>query len=313
MIFIIVGPTAVGKTEIALALAEDIGAEIVSADSMQVYRGMDIGTAKPSPGERARVKHHMIDVADPTEEFSAGRYLKLAEAAIEDIRSRWKIPLVVGGTGLYVRALMDGIFEGPSADWALREELMEMERAEPGSLRKSLEETDPAAAAKIHPSDIRRTIRALEVCRNSGERISQKQAQWGAGRNSIAGERDSRIVGLMLPRPELYRRIEARVDLMMAAGLLDEVKALRSIGCRREMVSMQAIGYKQLMAHLDGETSLEDAVRLIKRDTKRYAKRQFTWFNADSRVRWLGLPEHGSSAVILRELKKNLEISGNLR
>ncbi len=301
-LLVIVGPTAVGKTEISLALAEELGAEIVSADSMQVYRGMDIGTAKPTPAERVRVVHHMIDVADPKDEFSVGEYLRMADIAIGDIRARGGTPLVVGGTGLYVRALADGIFAGPSADRALREELIERERdGGPGTLHAELMDADPEAAARIHPSDIRRIVRALEVYRTKGVPISEYQK---AHRASGPG-RPVRIAGLMRSRPELYARIDARVDAMMDAGLLHEVESLRDAGCNRDMVSMQALGYKQLMAHLDGEYPLDETVRLIRRDTRRYAKRQFTWFNADERVRWVdmgGRDAHETAAAVKKAL-----------
>lgn len=308
-LLIIVGPTAVGKTDVSLALAEELGAEIVCADSMQVYLGMDIGTAKPSGAERARVPHHMLDVADPKEEFSVGEYLRLADLAIEDIRARGKTPLVVGGTGLYVRALADGIFEGPAADWGLREELMARERDKgPGTLHAELKAADPEAAARIHPSDLRRIVRALEVYHAGGMPITGFQK---AHRAQNSG-RPVRIAGLRRGRPELYERIDERVDAMMDAGLLDEVKTLRDAGCVRDMVSMQALGYKQLMAFLDGEYSLDEAVRLIKRDTRRYAKRQFTWFNADGRVRWVelagGSNMHGASGLV----KKALDILADM-
>jgi tRNA dimethylallyltransferase len=306
---IIVGPTAVGKTAIAIELAEEIGAEIISADSMLVYRGMDIGTAKPSAEERARVPHHLIDVADPREDFSVGQYLRLAEAAIADITGRGKIPLVVGGTGLYVRALTDGLFEGASADPELREGLLERENSEPGTLYAQLKEADAEAAARIHPSDIRRIVRALEVFLKEGKPISEVHREHKAGSHP----RPANIVGLTLGRPALYRRIEERVDTMMAGGFLDEVRGLREQGCTREMTSMYALGYKQLLAHLDGETTLEEAVGLIKRDTKRYAKRQFTWFNAVTEVRWIDLSTRGSRAEVLEEIKKGLDIFRFLR
>jgi tRNA dimethylallyltransferase len=315
MIYIIVGPTAVGKTEISLAIAEEVGAEIISADSMQVYRGMDIGTAKPTPRERARVPHHLIDVADPKEEFSAGRFVQLADEAIEDIRLRGKIPLVVGGTGMYIRALTEGLFEGPGADFALREELMDAERKEPGALYNMLKKADPKAAEKIHPSDIRRTIRALEVFQKSGKPISESQSQWGArgsGRGSDGGRHDCKIAGLTMPRPELYRRIDARVDKMLDDGFLDEIKTLRDEGCTREMPSMHALGYKQLMAHLDGELSLDDAVRLIKRDTRHYAKRQYTWFNGQEGVQWVDISDKNLASSV-DSVKKALDISGDFR
>ena len=304
-LLIIVGPTAVGKTELALALAERINAEIISADSMQVYRGMDIGTAKPSPDERARIPHHLLDVADPREEFSAGDFLRLAEDAIADIRRRGKVPLVVGGTGLYVRALTEGLFDGPKADWPLRDSLMEKERSEgEGTLYKMLKEADPDAASRIHPSDLRRIIRALEVYRKEGRPISERHQEHRAA----SGGRPVRIAGLTRDRAELYRRIEMRVDTMMEAGFIEEVKTLKEMGCTRGMVSMQALGYKQVLARLDGEYTLDEAVGLIKRDTKRYAKRQFTWFNAEKRVRWVDLSGSSEATETLRGLEKALEI-----
>jgi tRNA dimethylallyltransferase len=316
MIYIIVGPTAVGKTEISLAIAEERGAEIISADSMQVYRGMDIGTAKPTLQERARVPHHLIDVADPKEEFSAGRYVQLADEAMKDITGRGKIPLVVGGTGMYIRALTEGLFEGPGADFALREELMDAERKEPGSLYNMLKKADPKAAEKIHLSDIRRTIRALEVFKKSGKPISESQSQWGArgsgGGADRGGRYDCKIAGLTMPRPELYRRIDARVDKMMDEGFPDEVMALLGKGCTRDMPSMHALGYKQLIAHLEGELSLDDAVRLIKRDTRHYAKRQYTWFNGQEGVQWVDVSDKNLASSV-DAVKKALDISGDFR
>jgi len=307
-LLIIVGPTAVGKTELAISLAEELNAEIISADSMQVYKGMDIGTAKPTATERARVPHHMIDVADPREEFSAGRYLKLAEEAIADIRGRGKEPLVVGGTGLYIKALTDGLFEGPSADFALREELMEKERVRPGSLHEMLLKSDPDAASRMHPSDLRRIIRALEVYKTEGRPISRVHEEHKAQ----VSMRAVRMAGLRRNREELYKRIDERVDAMMSAGFLDEVKGLRDMGCARDMVSMQALGYKQALAYMDGETTLDEAVRLIKRDTRRYAKRQFTWFNAEPRIRWVDLAAKDTTGEAMDALKKALEIFGDL-
>ena len=310
-LFVILGPTAVGKTEISLALAEEISAEIISADSMQVYRGMDIGTAKPTPAERARVPHHLIDVADPKEEFSVGRYVSLADEAIADITRRGKIPLVVGGTGMYVRALLEGIFEGPGADFKLREGLAETESGEPGALHKMLKNVDPRAAERIHPSDIRRIVRALEVYEKTGKTISENQSQW-RGEGSGDGRYDYKIAGLTRPRPELYRRIDERVEKMIKNGLLDEVKTLMENGCRPEMPSMQALGYKQLLAHLDGDLNLHTAIELIKRDTRRYAKRQYTWFNAQKNIAWIDVSQQNfASSVGL--VKKALDISGNFR
>jgi tRNA dimethylallyltransferase len=304
-LLIIVGPTAVGKTGLSIALAEDIGAEIVSADSMQVYRGMDIGTAKPAKEERARVPHHMIDVADPKEPFSAGEYMRMATGVIAGIRARGRTPLVVGGTGLYVRALVEGIFEGPDADMALREGLLAIERERGnGALHGMLARSDPDAAARIEPGDLRRVVRALEITMKSGRTVTELHRQHRAsGRKT-----DAKVAGLTMARGALYARIERRVDEMMADGLLEEVARLRELGCTREMVSMQAIGYKQLMAHLDGEYALDEAVRLIKRDTRRYAKRQFTWFNRVPGIRWVELGGTGKPLDALPGLKKALDI-----
>ncbi len=313
-LFVILGPTAVGKTEISLALAEEIGAEIISADSMQVYRGMDIGTAKPTPAERARVPHHVIDVAEPWEEFSAGRYVRLADEAIGDVTRRGKIPLVVGGTGMYIRALLEGIFEGPGADLKLREGLAETELKEPGALHKILKNVDLKAADRIHPSDIRRIVRALEVYEKTGKTISENQSQW-RGEGSGEGRYDYKIAGLTMPRPQLYGRIDARVENMLKNGLLNEVKTLRENGCTREMPSMQALGYKQLLAYFDGELNLQATIELIKRDTRRYAKRQYTWFNAQKNVAWIDVSDVSGQnfASSVELVKKALDISGNFR
>jgi tRNA dimethylallyltransferase len=243
-------------------------------------------------------------VADPREEFSVGDYLRLAEQAIADIRGRGRVPLVVGGTGLYVRALTNGLIEGPSADWELRGELEEKEKKSPGLLYSMLEKVDPVSAAKIQSADIRRIIRALEVYQKEGTPISRQHEAHRAS----ATAKPVRIAGLKRERTELYKRIEERVDSMMASGFLEEVKALRDMGCKRGMVSMYALGYKQILAHLNGETTLDEAVGHIKRDSKRYAKRQFTWFNAEPRVNWVdlsGLPGDGNA---LEEVKKALDI-----
>jgi len=305
---IIVGPTAVGKTSLSIRLAKEFGAEIISADSMQVYRGMDIGTAKTTTEEMDGVAHHLLDVADPREDFSVGEYLRLAENAIEDITGRGNIPLVVGGTGLYVKALLDGLFEGPAADMELREGLLSKEIDEPGSLHAELLRVDPASADKIHPSDVRRTVRALEVYMKGGLPISRMHKV----HRETSGSRDARIVGLSMPRPELYARIERRVDAMMAAGFLEEVERLREIGCRRDGVAMQAIGYKQIYSYIEGEISLDEAVLLVKRDTKRFAKRQYTWFNADKRVIWVdNTGDEPEDAYIL--VKKALELLHEMR
>lgn len=275
---VIAGPTAGGKSDLAVAVAlalrerHGIEGEIVSADSMQVYRGLDIGSAKPTPDERRGVPHHLIDVAEPTESFSVDRWLSLAEAAIDGIRGRGGVPIVVGGTHLYIKALLEGLFEGPAADPALRAELGAMD---PAARRAELERVDPAAAARIHPNDERRTIRALEVFRLTGRPISELQQQWDAGRV----RRDCVLVGLEWEVPSLNRRINARVKRMMERGLLEETRALWESG-RLGPQAAEALGYKQLLAYLKGPQTpgrLEEAVEAIKIETRRFAKNQRTW------------------------------------
>jgi tRNA dimethylallyltransferase len=271
---IIVGPTAGGKTSLAVELAlrhraRGGEAEIVSADSMLVYRGLDIGTAKPTIEERRGVVHHLIDVAEPTEAFSVKQWLTLAERTISEIRSRGGWPIVVGGTHLYVKALLDGLFEGPGADEGVRARLMAMS---PIDLRLMLEAKDPAAAAKLHPNDLRRTVRALEVLELTGIPMSEHQKQWDASRES--GE--FTLAGLEWPVEAINRRINARVKEMFARGLVEEVRSLRGRGALGPQAS-EALGYKQLVAHLEGRCTLEEASEAIKIETRRFAKNQRTW------------------------------------
>ncbi len=283
-LIILAGPTAVGKTECSLLLAEKLGCEIISADSMQVYRGMDIGTAKALPEERLRVPHHLIDVCDPTEEFNVVRYKEEASAAITDICSRGKIPLLTGGTGFYIQAVLkDTDFTENASDPDYREQLEAMEAADPGCLYRMLLEHDPKAAEEIHQNNIKRVVRALEFFHASGERISDHNAR--------EKERQSPYKFLFIvlerDRGELYRRIDRRVDLMMEEGLTEETRKLKEAGCTRNMVSMQGLGYKEMLAYLDGEYPLEETVRLIKRNTRHYAKRQLTWFRRTQETVWL--------------------------
>jgi tRNA dimethylallyltransferase len=271
---IIIGPTAGGKTALAveLALRERAAggeAEIVSADSMLLYRGMDIGTAKPTIEERRGVVHHLIDVAEPSESFSVKQWLDLAERTIADIRARGAWPIVVGGTHLYVKALLDGLFEGPGADEAVRARLSALPAAE---LRAMLEARDPAAAAKLHPNDLRRTVRALEVLELTGVPMSEHQKQWDASR----GPREFTLAGLEWPVEAINRRINARVKEMMLRGLLEEVRSLRDRAALGPQ-AREALGYKQLLMHLDGRCTLEEAVEAIKIETRRFAKNQRTW------------------------------------
>ncbi len=280
-IVVVCGPTASGKTSLACSLAEKIDLEIVSADSRQVYRRMDIGTAKPSAGELALARHHLIDIVDPDEEFSVADFVTRARAAIADIVGRGKLPLVVGGTGLYIRALTDGLAEVPSADEELRGELRRIERREgEGALHRRLQSIDPVQAEKIHPNNLVRIIRSLEVYHQTGVAMSEFQQR------HQFDEEPYRVLKLyrQWPREELYRRIDARVGLMVEHGLIDEVKHLLEQGFSADLKSMKAIGYREIISHLAGETSSEEAIELIKRETRRYAKRQETWFKKEKSI-----------------------------
>lgn len=291
-VVVIVGPTAVGKTAIAIRVAERLATEILSADCAQVYRFMDIGTGKPSAQDRARVPHHMVDILRPDERSSAAEFAARARAIIDRLNARGMVPLVVGGSGLYVRGIMQGFFPAQGADWALRQELAE-EAAVRGveHLHRELARVDPEAAAGIQPHDLRRVIRALEVCLRSRNPISALQREHAGGARVYPGV----VIGLCRERRELYRRIEDRVDAMMAAGWLEEVRRLRAMGYTADLLAMQAIGYPQLFAHLEGRVGLVEAVREIKSDTRRYAKRQLTWFRHMDGVRWINLSELGTT------------------
>jgi tRNA dimethylallyltransferase len=288
----VVGPTGVGKTDFALALAEAIGGEIVNADSRQVYRGMDIGTAKPTAEERARVPHHLIDILDPSEPFSAGAFVRLAGEAIDAIRGRKNVPVVVGGTGLYVRALVDGIWQGPRGEPGLRAALAAVaETRGAGEPHRMLRRLDPESAAALHPNDRHKVQRALEITLMEGRPASALRRAHG-----FPGAREATLVGLTMPRARLYARIERRVDAMIAAGWPAETEALLAAGVGPEAPGMNAVGYRQLVRHIRGEIPLETAVSEIKQATRNYAKRQFTWFRKDARIRWLeaeGLPVQG--------------------
>jgi tRNA dimethylallyltransferase len=280
----ILGPTAVGKTDLAIRIAIRINGEIVSVDSRQIYRQMDIGTAKPIPEQLRLVPHHVINCVNPDEYFSVADYQKLADEAIKDIQDRGKIPMLVGGSGMYFRAVVDGLFDGPEADRLFRNKL-KREAEENGiqHLYERLKIIDPQAASNIHHNDLMRIIRALEVFELSGNRISDLQQQW----NSAEPRYSFIAFGLNRPRDELYKRIEARVDQMMADGLLDEIHSLSVYS--RDLLSMNCFGYKELFDYLDGKYDLDEAINLVKQNSRRFAKRQLTWFRKDRRIRWLDL------------------------
>lgn len=281
-IIILLGPTGVGKTGVSILLAKALHTEIISADSMQIYRQMDIGTAKPTNEERAEVRHHMINIVDPWESFSTGRYVSAVAPIIESLHKLGKIPIVVGGTGLYIKAMTRGIFSGPAADWKLRDELLSQAEENNDSLYDYLTELDPEAAEKITRGDTRRIIRAIEVCLKSGMSMSEMQ-------KSLTRPLPYEFIkiGLTRDRKELYSMIEKRVDKMLESGFVEEVRNLLSMNPDR--TPMQAIGYKEITSYLRGETTLAEAVPLIKRNTKRYAKRQFTWFKKEEGIEWVDL------------------------
>ena len=280
----LLGPTAVGKTEIAIQLAQRLNAEIVSVDSRQIYRQMDIGTAKPTPEEQRAARHHLIDCVDISEPFSVADYQSLADTAIADIHNRGKRVLLVGGAGLYFRAIVDGLFEGPGANPALRKRL-EAEATQNGvdSLHKRLQTCDPESADRIHPNNLVRVIRALEVYELTGTPMSELQQQW-----QPETQRYPFIAfGLTMPRALLYHRIEQRVDVMLANGLIAEVESLLAAGYARDSVALQSFGYRELIAYLNGDCTYLEAISQLRQNTRRFAKRQLTWFRKDTRIEWL--------------------------
>ena len=284
-LIILTGPTAVGKTAASIGLAKAVEGEIISADSMQVYRGMDIGSAKISRKEMDGVRHYLVDVLEPEEEFNVVKFQRLARQAAEEIYSRNKIPIVVGGTVFYIQALLYDIdFTENDGDISLRQELEKTaEEKGPEYLHQLLQEVYPQAARDLHPNNIKRVIRALEFYRQTGQKISEHN------RKERAKESPYRYAYFVLTddRARLYDRIDRRVDAMMEAGLLEEVRSLRDRGVKRTCTSMQGLGYKELYACLEGECSLDEAVRIIKRDTRHFAKRQLTWFRRERDVIWL--------------------------
>lgn len=280
-IVVLCGPTASGKTGMACALADRFDLEIVSADSRQVYRKMDVGTAKPSGDELAEVKHHLIDVVDPDQDFSVADYVERAHVAIRDITSRGCLPLVVGGTGLYLRALTDGLAPVPPADDELRQKFRQYERKHgEGSLHRWLRSVDPIQAERIHPNNLVRIVRALEVYELSGTPLSKYQQQHGFEEEPYRALK----LYLNLSRDDLNTRIEERVDRMIEDGLVEEVRNLLEAGYDPDIRSMKAIGYREVIACLSGEIELEEAIELIKRETRRYAKRQETWFKKEKAI-----------------------------
>jgi tRNA dimethylallyltransferase len=305
-VIILLGPTCVGKTGVSILLARALKTEIISADSMLVYRHMDIGTAKPSKRELKAVRHHLIDILDPSEKFSAGLFREKAIAIIDKLHKANKIPLIAGGTGLYIRSLTKGLFDGPAADEQIRMQLIDEEKRHgPGHLYSKLKKIDPEAAAQIKPADLRRTIRALEVSIKTKRGISEIRRE-----RTIAASYEFIKIGLTRDRKELYEMIERRVDQMMEQGLLDETRKLLEMNPAN--TAMQALGYKEMKLYIEGAISLDEAVHKIKKRTKMFAKRQFTWFKKEPGIYWVditGMMDHNEimtkiadEVAILKEL-----------
>ncbi len=297
-IITICGPTGVGKTGFAIALANEFNGEIIGADSMQIYKHMDVGTAKPDAEERATAVHHLVDFLDPKEEFDAGKFATMADQAIEDVLSRGKLPIVAGGTGLYIRALLHGLFRArPICEETLKKLNLELEEQGGEVLHERLIACDPEAAKKIHPNDGFRVVRALEVFQTTGSPISQRQQD-----HDFKEERyQSLTLGLHMERERLYQRINQRVDIMLDQGLLKEVHSLVEQGYSLDLKSMQSIGYRQMGMFMNGEVDFPEAVRLLKRDTRRYAKRQFTWFKKEPGLVWVDPEDQEKALAMVKE------------
>ncbi|KKO21041.1 MAG: tRNA (adenosine(37)-N6)-dimethylallyltransferase MiaA [Candidatus Brocadia sp.] len=283
-LWILTGPTASGKTEIGLEITENTGMEIISADSMLVYRGMDIGTEKPSLDRRNKIPHHLIDIADPWEEYSVGQYVKDFDAVAQSLCRQGKQFIVIGGTALYLKALVDGLFEGPPADWEYRNSLKTLAREKgPHYLHTLLGEIDPEAAGKLHFNDQKRIIRALEVFKTTNRRISSFQTQFGHKNPKY----DCMLVAIDYDRDALYNRIETRVDRMFDRGLVDEVRGLVSNPRGLSRQASQALGYKEIVDYFLGKYTFSEVSREIKQRTRRFAKRQMTWFRSFSGIHWI--------------------------
>ncbi len=301
---VIVGPTAVGKSEVAIEVARRMDGEIVSADSVQVYRHLDIGAAKPTPAERSLVSHHMIDIVDPDQEYSVADYQHDARSAIKDIYRRGRLPILVGGSGLYVRAVTANYsFSASGQSSAIRESLQkEAEKYGEMFLYRKLQESDPLSAEKIHPRDRRRIIRALEVYEQSSRPLSMQVADT----KKADAAYKLFMFGLTMPRETLYRRIETRVDRMIEQGLVAEVKGLLERGFSAGSKAMSSLGYRHIISCMQGENTLEQAVETLKRDTRRFAKRQQTWFRRDREIIWLDVSDDGGKEAATENICKLL-------
>ena len=282
-LLVVAGPTCSGKSALALSIARAACGEIVNCDSLQIYRGLDIGTAKTPPAERGAVPHHLFDLLEPHEVFSAGAYARAARRTLAEIRGRGRVPVIAGGTGFYLRALLEGLAEAPPRDDALRARLLERETKKQGSLHRILRRLDPATAARIHPNDVHKTVRALEICLKARRPASRLFAE---GARPLAGFRTLKL-GLRPPREQLVERIRLRTERMFAAGLLDEVQRLLESGVPRDAKAFESIGYKEALACLEGRLDLQQAIELAFIATRQYAKRQMTWFRKEPGIEWI--------------------------
>lgn len=283
-IIAVAGPTASGKTALSVKIAKELGGEVVSCDSMQIYKGMDIGTAKPSLEERCGVPHHMIDIISPDEKYNVVSYKRDAEAAIDDILKRGRVPVLAGGTGLYMDSVLSNTAFSENSSFSVARERLEKLFEEKGReyIFEMLEKIDPEAAEKIHPNNTRRVIRALEIYETTGKTLTQANIE-----SKRPEKYESLVIGIMWDRETLYERINERVERMMAEGLLKEVETLRKKGMKAEYTSMQAIGYKELFEYFEGNCTLEEAKEKIKQESRRYAKRQMTWLKRNKKINWL--------------------------
>jgi len=288
---VLIGPTAVGKSRIAIPLAQALKTEILTADSRQEYRGMDIGMDKPRLDERGGILHRLIDLVEPDQPFNVGEFRRLALNEIARLHQNGRVPLMVGGTGLYVRAIVRGLWEGPPADWDYRHRLAAVaERDGTEPLYRELAQIDPELAARLHPRDVIKIIRGLETYHVTGRRLSELHREHGFAEHPFS----SLLIGLTRDRQALYRRVEARVDAQLAAGLVEETRRLLAQGYGRHLGSMKGLGYRQMSGYLAGEYSYEEAVRLLKRDTRHFAKRQYTWFRKEPGIVWVEMEEDES-------------------
>jgi tRNA dimethylallyltransferase len=296
-LFILAGPTAVGKTDISIRLAKRLGGEIISADSMQIYKHMDIGSAKVTKEEMDGIPHHLIDIVEPEQSFNVSEFKKLAEEKIDEISSRNRLPMVVGGTGLYINSLISNYdFTEAGTDQEYRDYLWRLaEENGREYVHEMLKDVDRGSYERLYPNDLKRIIRALEVYRVTGVTISE----YSAKREEYVCPYNLEYYVLTMDRAALYNRINLRVDLMMENGLIEEVKNLKAKGCSADMQSMKGIGYKEIMYYLEGKMTLEDAVELIKKGSRNYAKRQLTWFRKDPRVRWINKDDFASDEEIV--------------